>query len=67
MTTNDFKRIRETYEAAIKQVPPAVEKRFWRRYIYLWYNYAIFEELDAEDMALAESVYERAIAIVPHH
>lgn len=29
-------RIREIYERAIANVPPAQEKRFWQRYIYLW-------------------------------
>ncbi|CAN0371248.1 unnamed protein product [Hapterophycus canaliculatus] len=37
------------YERAIANVPPVLEKRFWRRYIYLWINYALFEELQAED------------------
>lgn len=35
-------RIREVYEAALKVVPPVEEKRFWRRYIYIWLNYAVF-------------------------
>ena len=35
--------IRETYERAIANIPPSKEKHFWRRYIYLWINYAIFE------------------------
>lgn len=26
-------RVRETYERAVANVPPATEKRFWRRYI----------------------------------
>ena len=29
-------RIREVYERAIANVPPAEEKRYWERYIYLW-------------------------------
>jgi crooked neck len=29
-------RIREVYERAIANVPPAQEKRYWQRYIYLW-------------------------------
>ena len=29
-------RIREVYERAISNVPPAEEKRYWQRYIYLW-------------------------------
>jgi len=40
--------IRELYERAIAQVPPTPEKSMWRRYIYLWVNYALFEELEAE-------------------
>jgi crooked neck len=40
------KRIRETIEAAIKNIPLIEEKRYWRRYIYLWYSYVTFEELD---------------------
>jgi crooked neck len=52
-STKDLVRIRETFEAAIKNVPPGNEKRFWRRYIYLWYNYAVFEELEAGDTGRA--------------
>lgn len=50
----------------MKETPPAKEKRFWRRYIYLWYNYAIFEEEVAKDLLKANEVYERALALVPH-
>eukprot|EP00971_Amphidinium_carterae_P046313 911636-Amphidinium_carterae.1 len=31
-----FWRIREVYERAIANKPPKAEKRFWKRYIYLW-------------------------------
>lgn len=47
-SNGDAKLIRETYERAIAQVPPAPDKALWRRYIYLWINYALFEELDME-------------------
>ena len=30
--------IRELYEKAISNVPPINEKKYWRRYIYLWIN-----------------------------
>ena len=40
----NVEKVREVYEAAVKEKPPAEEKRFWRRYMYIWYNYAIFEE-----------------------
>ena len=29
--------------------PPARLRAYWRRYIYLWINYALFEELEAKD------------------
>ena len=45
--TGNVERIREVYERAIAQVPPIMEKRFWRRYVYLWLFYAVWEERDA--------------------
>ena len=47
-TEADVDKAREVYERAIANVPPTAEKRFWRRYIYLWIYYAIFEELEAQ-------------------
>lgn len=41
-------RIREVYERAVAQVPPGGEKRHWRRYIFLWLNYALFEEIETK-------------------
>lgn len=40
--------VREVYERAIANVPPVQEKRHWKRYIYLWINYALYEELEAK-------------------
>ncbi|KAF2297916.1 hypothetical protein GH714_005388 [Hevea brasiliensis] len=54
-------RIREVYERAIANVPPAEEKRYWQRYIYLWINYALYEELDAEDMERTRDVYSSVV------
>ena len=45
----ELERVRDTYERAIANLPPAKEKKYWRRYIFLWINYALFEELEAED------------------
>ena len=45
----------------------APEKRFWQRYIYLWLNYAIWEEVEAEDPASAREVYRNCLKLVPHH
>ncbi|XP_076753022.1 pre-mRNA splicing factor crn [Xylocopa sonorina] len=58
--------IRETYERAIANVPPTKEKQFWRRYIYLWINYALFEELDTEDIERCRQVYRACIELIPH-
>jgi crooked neck len=40
-----IERCRDVYERAIANTPPIAEKRYWRRYIYLWIAYAVFEEL----------------------
>ncbi len=42
------------------------EKRFWRRYLYLWVNYALFEELTAQDVPRARAVYKQLLATIPH-
>ena len=47
-------------------MPPANEKKFWKRYIYLWINYAVFEETQAENSERAGSIYEKILSIVPH-
>lgn len=62
----DLARIREVYERAIAQQPPVQEKRFWRRYIYLWINYALFEELQAADVERTREVYKACLKIIPH-
>ncbi|SJX62897.1 probable protein CCN1-putative cell cycle control protein [Sporisorium reilianum f. sp. reilianum] len=60
------KRVREVYERAIAQVPASHEKRDWRRYIFLWLRYALFEELDTHVHDRAREIYKAAIAVVPH-
>ncbi|OHF01122.1 pre-mRNA-splicing factor CLF1 [Colletotrichum orchidophilum] len=65
-TAGDLDRVRDIYERAVSQVPPAQEKRFWRRYIYLWINYAIFEELQAKDMERARQIYKVCLELIPH-
>ena len=41
-------RVREVYERAVAQVPPGSEKRHWRRYVFLWLDYALFEEIETK-------------------
>ncbi|GAA5830801.1 hypothetical protein JCM11251_001079 [Rhodosporidiobolus azoricus] len=61
-----LKRVREVYERAVAQVPPSDEKRHWRRYIFLWLNYALFEELDTKDMQRAREIYRACLKLIPH-
>ena len=58
--------IRDLYERAIANVPPAQEKSFWKRYIYLWINYALYEELEAEDVERTREVYTQCLKFIPH-
>jgi len=62
----DVDRIREVYERAIACTPPAREKKYWRRYVYLWLNYAVFEELGVGDVARAREVYATCLRLLPH-
>ncbi|GAW79216.1 splicing factor [Plasmodium gonderi] len=57
-------RIRELYERAISVIPLVSNKKFWKRYIYLWINYAIFEELYAENAQRAREVYKNILKIM---
>ncbi|GJN12764.1 hypothetical protein PR202_ga31072 [Eleusine coracana subsp. coracana] len=65
-TVGNKERIREVYERAIANVPPAEEKRYWQRYIYLWINYALCEELDAQDVERTREVYKECLKLIPH-
>jgi len=58
--------VREIYERAVAHVPPLHEKKHWRRYVYLWIKYALYEELAADDAERAGRVYDTALAVVPH-
>lgn len=49
----------KVYERAITNVPPSKEKRFWRRYIYFWIYYAVYLELDVDEIEKARDVYKR--------
>ena len=57
---------RDLYERAIANVPPLQEKTYWQRYIYLWINYALYEELIANDIDRTREVYKSCLNIIPH-
>lgn len=65
-SAGDVDRVREVYERAIAQIPPSQEKRHWRRYIYLWIFYAVWEEMEARDMDRARQIYQECIRLIPH-
>ncbi|KAF5270443.1 hypothetical protein FQR65_LT05632 [Abscondita terminalis] len=62
----DEEIIRETYERAIANIPPTKIKQFWRRYIYLWINYALYEELEARNVERTREVYKACLDLLPH-
>ncbi|XP_057889483.1 crooked neck-like protein 1 [Melospiza georgiana] len=62
----DAETVREVYERAIANVPPIQEKRHWKRYIYLWINYALYEELEAKDAERTRQVYQACLQLLPH-
>ena len=62
----DVSRIREVYERAISNKPPVSQKRYWKRYMYLWIYYSLFEELQTGDIVKARAVYDALLKVVPH-
>ncbi|QNQ00848.1 YALIA101S02e04214g1_1 [Yarrowia lipolytica] len=58
-------QIREIFERAVSNVPPH-SKRLWRRYIFLWIKYAIWEELENKEVEKAREIYKTCISIIPH-
>ncbi|KAJ2855714.1 Crooked neck-like protein 1, partial [Coemansia asiatica] len=61
-----IERTRDVYERAIAEHPLVAEKRLWRRYIYLWLNYALFEETVAQDIERTRQVYLACNDLLPH-
>lgn len=59
-------KIREVYERAIAVIPPANSRHFWQRYIYLWINYALFEEIEMNNIDRAREVYRTILRLIPH-
>lgn len=55
---------RKAFENAVSNTPIQSEKSYWKRYIFLWIKYAIFEELNGE-IQRAREVYERATRVTP--
>lgn len=59
--------VRDIYERAVAIVPPdETNKNDWRRYIYLWIYYAVYEELHCRDLNRAVQIYDTCLKVVPH-
>lgn len=58
--------VRDVYERAVAQVPPSLDKDHWRRYIYLWIYYALYEELTNQDLDRASQIYQMCLKVIPH-
>ncbi|KAI4638047.1 NineTeen Complex (NTC) component [Alternaria ventricosa] len=65
-TSGNPDRVRDIYERAIAQIPPTQEKRHWRRYIYLWLFYAVWEETVSHDIERTRQIYQECIRLLPH-
>ncbi|KAF1810350.1 Pre-mRNA-splicing factor clf1 [Eremomyces bilateralis CBS 781.70] len=65
-SSGDLERIRDVYERAIAQLPPTQEKRHWRRYIYLWIFYALWEEMENRDVERSRQIYQECLKLIPH-
>jgi len=59
--------VREAYEKAITNIPPISEKKYWRRYIFLWINYAVYEEYTSNDLERSREIYKKVLEIIPHN
>jgi crooked neck len=59
-------KIAHLFERAIQYVPLVKEKKYWKRYIYLWIFYAAHEELTMKNPENARKIYQRCLSIIPH-
>lgn len=68
-------RIRELYERAVANIPLVMnEKKHWKRYIYLWIYWLVFEELSMGDVARVREIGDKLLGgstnsgatLIPH-
>lgn len=63
--SSDPETVRNLFKRAVSYQPPP-QKRFWKRYIYLWIYYATWEELNMQDLDRAAQVYRDALQSIPN-
>lgn len=57
-----------TYENAVGRAPNEASSKstVWKRYIFLWIRYALFEEFELLNIESARSIWNRCIKVIPH-
>jgi crooked neck len=61
----DPSRINAIYQRAVENTPPTTQnKALWKRYIYLYLNWAANAELNQEDTVV--SIYQEILKKIPH-
>lgn len=65
-SSDNSNKVRDIYERAIANVPPSQDKQLWKRYIFLWIYYALYEELQCYDLYRASKVYDACLDVIPH-
>lgn len=60
----DVEKIREIYERSIAKIPTLSDKKYWRRYLYLWMFYAQFEEVVGEDIGRVRHIYKTVVKLM---
>jgi hypothetical protein len=68
-TTTTTQTISTSHEDKVRDVfepPDQRNKNDWRRYIYVWIYYTVYEELQCRDLDRAVAVYETCLKVIPH-
>ena len=60
----DVHIVRDTYEHAISKIPLVEQKSEWKRYIYIWIYYALYEELTNKNIQRASSIYQACLNVI---
>ncbi|KII66200.1 Crooked neck-like protein 1 [Thelohanellus kitauei] len=69
----DLVEIRDAYERVVATLPPVEVpvayysgKKHWKRYIYFWIRYAIFEELTTDNIPRVREIFKACLNVIPH-
>ena len=60
----DTAAVRALFERGVAAVPKVASKRAWKRYIYIWIYFAVWEELSMHDMDRVRQIYEKVLVLL---